>query len=221
MRSLHAALFLAVLGLYQTVQAAGEPDLTLQFVGTQHPSSFPPLIWLHVTNRAYTPLDLMDMMVSSELLIDGKSFPRLSTSFGGRPGIPPAGDWEGCLSTEDYAPPITPGKHQVSLKMGGTRSNMAEIRWPAPVDWRKGDMATRLKEVRDLASALKKGLPRPCVEQWLTVKDGGEQTPHQVRYYLEPQIKVVVPYSQAGDLGNEDEVVSGPVKVYQEVRLQD
>lgn len=221
MRNIRAAVIFAAIGLVGIVQAAGEPDLSIEFIGTERPTSFPPLIRLHVTNQAYTPMDLMDMMVSSELLVDGKSHPRTSMSFGGRPGIPPAGTWEGCLSNDEYAPAITPGKHQVRLKMGGAQSNVVEIRWPPPVNWRQGDMASRLKEVRDLASAIKKGLPRPCVEQWLPVKDGGEQTPHQVRYYLEPQIKVVVPYSQAGDLGNEDEVVSGSVKVYQEVRLQD
>ena len=167
-RSLRIALLILCCGLSRFLHAAGQPDLTLQFVGTDRPSSFPPLIRLHVANPAYTPLDLMDMMVSSVLVIDGKPSPRTSSSFEGRPGIPPAGDWEGCLSTSDYAPLITPGKHQVSLKMGGAQSNTAEIRWPAPVDWRKGNMASRLKEVRDLASAIKKGLPRPCAEQWLS-----------------------------------------------------
>ena len=78
-----------------------------------------------------------------------------------------------------------------------------------------------MKEVQDLASHLKKGLPRSCVEQWLTVKDGGVEDAGQVRYFLEPQIKVVVPYSHGGELGRQEEAISGPVKVYQEARLRD
>jgi hypothetical protein len=218
---LRSALFFSALSLSSIVLAVGEPDLAIEFVTPSPPSSFTPLLWLHVTNQAYTPLDLMDMMAASELIIDGKSYPRTSASFEGRPGIPPTGEWQGCLPIDDYASALTPGKHQVRFKMGGVLSNSADVRLSPPFNWRQGNLASRLKEVRGIASSIKKGLPRPCVERWLLAKDGGLQAAHQVRYYLEPQIKVLVPYASAGDLGHDDEVVSGSVKVYQEAHFQD
>ena len=81
-------------------------------------------------------------------------------------------------------------------------------------------METRVKEVKELAEALKKGLPRSCAEQWLTVPDGGLQESRQVRYFLEPELKVVVPYSQGREPQLED-FVDGPSKVYQEAYIAD
>jgi hypothetical protein len=217
---IECALLLGALAIGRTGRTAEAPELTIQIVGTEHPSSFPKRIWVHVHNPAYTALSLVDLVASSELLIDGKPSRRTTARFDGPPGIPPVGDWEGCLPIEDYTPPMTPGRHKVSVRMGGAQSDETTVRWTAPIDWRKGTMKTRLREVRELASAMKKGLPKSCVEQWLTMKDGAVQRMHGVRYYLEPQIKVVVPYSQAGEAGHADEAVNGPVQVYQERRWE-
>jgi hypothetical protein len=107
------------------------------------------------------------------------------------------------------------------LRMGGASSNDVTVKWTLPVSWRKGNMKTRMKEVRDMADALKKGLPRSCVEEWLTVKDGGVQESSQARYFLEPQIKVLVPYAHGGGLSRGEDVVDGPIEVYQEPRFRD
>lgn len=222
MRSRCKMLLILMLGISQAGWAVEEPVVKMEFVGTDHLSSFSPILWIHVTNTSFTPLNLVDRVTSSQLIIDGKPSTRLETaSFSGPPGLPAVGSWTGCFLIDDYAPPITPGKHKVLLKMGGASSDEATIHWEAPVNWRKGTMETRMKEVRDLASHIKKGLPRSCVEQWLTVRDGGVEDTGQVRYFLEPQIKVIVPYGRAGELGGQEEAVNGPLQVYQEAHFKD
>ena len=219
-RAIVSPLILAIT-LLGTGWAVQEPEVSLEFVQTAHPSSFPPLMRVAVRNVSYTPLNLADRMTSSELLIDGKPAPKKESPFGGPPGLPAMGRWEACLPLEDYVSPIPPGKHHVVMKMGGAQSNKVTVEWTPPVNWRKGNMKTRKKEVLDLADALKKGFPRSCVEEWLTVKDGGEQEPSPVRYFLEPQFKVLVPYAREGGLGRDEEAIAGPVKIYQEPRLRD
>ena len=201
-------------------QAAEPPELSVQFVGTEHPSSFVKLIHVHVLNPAYTPADLAGMVASSQLIVDGKPSARTDAPFPGPPGIPSVSEWDGCLSPVDYTPPVPPGKHKIRFKLGDTQSEAVTVRWGPPLDWRKGTLETRLKEVKELSEALK-GLPRSCVEQWLTVRDGGVQDPAHIRYFLEPFIKVVVPYSHAEDPTGEHALVDGPVQVYQETRLRD
>jgi hypothetical protein len=213
------------LGLMLTVIQAGwavqEPEVTLGFVQTEHPSSFPPLLRVVVRNATYTPLNLLQRATSSKLLIDGKVSWRRESVFEGPPGLPAMGQWEACLPVEDYVPSVPPGKHHMVLWLGSASSNDATVDWAPPVNWRKGNMKTRMKEVRDMAGALKKGLPRSCVEEWLTEKDGGEQESSPVRYFLEPQIKVLVPYAHEGGPSRDAEVVDGPVQVYPEPRLRD
>lgn len=131
------------------------------------------------------------------------------------------GEWDGCLSLDDYAPPLTPGKHKVSLKLGNAQSTDVKVRWEAPVNWRQGNMKSRLKEIQALGEALQDGLPRGCVEQWLTVKDGGLQEEDKIRYFLEPEFKAVVPYRQMYESRGMHSVVDGPVKVYKEARATD
>jgi hypothetical protein len=160
-------------------------------------------------------------MTSSALLIDGKPAWRKKLPFEGPPGLPAMGHWEACLPVEDYAPAITPGRHRVVFRLGNAQSNDAEVEWTLPINWRKGNMKSRMKEVRDMASNLEKGLPRSCVEEWLTEKDGGVQETSQVRYFLEPQIKVLVPFSPGNGLASDAEVISAPVQVYQEPLLRD
>jgi len=201
--------------------AVQEPDVTLEFIQTAHSSSVLPLMHVSVTNTSYTPLNLVDRGTTSQLLIDGKPSVRGDVPFPGPPGLPAMGRWEACMPVQDYSPAISPGKHRVVLKMGSASSNSVTVDWPVPINWRKGNMKSRLKEVREIASALKKGLPRNCVEEWLTTPDGGMQDSTQVRYFLEPQMKIVVPYAHAGGSGGNDEVVDGPAKVYEEQRLKD
>jgi hypothetical protein len=199
---------------------ADEKNLTVRIVGTSHPSSFNQLIYVHVFNPAYTPADLAGWVSASELIIDGQPSNRTG-AFSGPPGLAPKGDWEGCFSADDYTPAIAAGKHRLSLKLGGFQSYAATVKWFNPVDWRQGDMKSRTKEIKDLASAITEGMPQACVEQWLTKLDGGVQQTNRVRYYLDPGFKVVVPYTQAGLPGNKHAVVSGPAQSYQENRIRD
>ena len=204
-------LSVLILTLFRTGWAVQEPEVSLEFIQTEHASSFPPLMRIAVRNVSYTPLNLVDRMTSSELLIDGKPSPRKELPFGGPAGLPAMGQWEACLPLEDYVPAIPAGKHHVVLRMGGAQSKDVTVEGTLPVNWRKGNMKTRTKEVRDMIDALKKGLPRSCVEEWLTVKDGGEQESDPVRYFVEPQFKVLVPYAHEGGSGRDDEAISGPV----------
>jgi hypothetical protein len=216
-RRTFVALSLA-LGTALTAQGAEEPDLKIRFIGTDHPSSFAPLIRVRFTNRAYTAANLSEMMASSQLMIDGKASARTAAGFDGPAGIAPLGDWEGCLSPGEYSPVLTPGRHQISFRLGKAESNAVKVRWAEPLVWQKGTLKTRSQEIRDLAAGMDAGLPRSCVEQWLTVEDGGMQEADHIRYYLEPGFKMVVPYSQAAG-GGAVQAVNGPVQVYLEDRL--
>jgi len=212
-------ILVLLLAAFSGIGSAVEPELTFRFVHTHHPSSFPPLLWIHVRNPSYMAFELANEMAASMLVVDGISFPRTETTFAGPPGLAAQGEWEGCLPLADYASPINLGKHRVSMKIGRTSSNEETIRWTEPLNWRQGNVKTREKEVREAAAALKAGVPRTCVEQWLTVQDGGPHESRQVRYYLEPFFKVVVPYSEPGPQGRQGEAVSGRAKVYQENRV--
>jgi hypothetical protein len=206
-------IFMLTIGYAGLLQADEPPDVQIQFIQTKDPTSFSPILQMRFKNPGYTSLDLADRMASSQLFIDNKPFPRAEPVFEGPPGLPAQVEWEACLPLSDYAVEMTPGKHHVLLKMGDASSNEEMVTWPEPVNWRKGNMKSRLKEVRDMAASLKGGTPRSCVEEWLTTKDGGLQDNQSARYYLEPQIKVSVSYQK--------DVVHGPVKVYQEPRLLD
>src|SRR5437870_2633352 len=91
---------------------AEEPDLKIQFIGMDHPSSFSPLIRVHLVNRAYTAKNLVELVASSRLLVDGKPASRNGAPFTGPLGVPPLGEWDGCLSPNDYAPPMKEGRHR-------------------------------------------------------------------------------------------------------------
>lgn len=201
--------------------AAEERDVVLRLAGPEERSSFSQLLWVHVANPAFTPMNLMDLMASSQLLIDGKASQRSDRPFRGAPGIRPGSEWNGCLLAEEYDPPIAPGKHRVQLRLGQETSREITVTWRAPVDWRKGNLESRRRDVRGIANAIVKGLPRSCVEQWLTTPDGGLERTKGGRYFLEPQFKIDVPYTDPGDQGRDDQLVDGPVQVYEESRIVD
>lgn len=197
------------------------PAVQIQFLGTKRPSSFPKLLLVRVSNQGYTPIPLVKSVAASQLIIDGQPSRRTSVPVTVPQGLPPVGEWVGCLTLEAFDPPLTRGKHKVSLRLGGSESNLVTVRWEPPLNWRQGNLKSRLKEVQDLAKALFDGLPRDCAEKWLTVKDGGLADEDKVRYYLEPNIKVVVPYREAYEAGRQRVVVDGPAVVYQEAPLTD
>jgi hypothetical protein len=212
--------FILPLGLCRPSGAA-TLSITIQFIATRHLSSFPPRMRVRILNQGILPVDLSQLAESSELVIDGTPYKRRTAAFEGPSGLAPLGEWQGCLWLEYYVPGMAPGKHQVALKIGDAASPAATVEWTTPINWRKGNMASRRAELHVVAESLEKGLPRSCVEEWLTVQDGGVQESDCIRYYLEPGFKLVVPYTTAKDSGAESQVVNGPVKVYQEMRLRD
>jgi hypothetical protein len=129
--------------------AAGEPEVNLQIIGTEHPSSFPPLLWISVKNPSYTPLTLNDQMASSQLVVDGKPFSWAGGSFDGPAGLPPKGEWSGCVPMSSYAPALVAGKHKMNWKFAGVPTKEITVRWDAPVDWRTGTVKTRLREIHE------------------------------------------------------------------------
>jgi hypothetical protein len=212
-------ILLAAAGLAQAAGVA--PEITLSFVGTPQASSFPKQIYINVVNPGYTPFDLAKEMRAAIITVDGKPSKWVGKSYDGPAGIQPVGEWDGCLRVEDFSPPLTPGSHQVTFKLGTGTSAPGKLRWHAPVNWRKGNMKSRLKEVQALAAVLVDGLPKSCVENWLTVKDGGFVEGDRVRYFLEPDIKVVIPYRQTFVSGRERTVVDGTPQIYQEPQNPD
>src|SRR5258708_3820329 len=69
------------------------PELGIQFIGTERPSSFPKLLLVHVENPGFTPLDLPKMLATSLLIIDGQPSRRSATTYNGPvTGLPPMGE---------------------------------------------------------------------------------------------------------------------------------
>jgi hypothetical protein len=213
------ALALAILTV--PCPAAVQPDMSLSVLATDRPTSFRPLLRLQISNRAYTPVDLGELITNSALILDGKRLSWSAADFTGPAGLPAQGSWDGCVAFEDYGAEPAPGRHRVQLLLGGSLSPEVDVKMPPAVNWRKGTLNTRMAEIKEMASNLKKGLPRTCVERWLPEIDGGVEEARRVRYYLEPGVKVVVPYTEPPTGGRANEVVSGKPEVYQEPHLAD
>lgn len=221
-RALTASALLALGFVPIAHGAAVQPlEISLQFVGPTKPTSFPQLLYMHVTNPGYLPVEFAKAIMTSKLIIDGKPSTWSASNFMGPQGLAALGEWDGCFSFSNFTPMITPGTHKISFQMSGMQTPPARILWIEPVDWRKGNMKTRLKEIELLALAMDDGLPQSCVEQWLTVKDGGQQDEDKVRYYLEPQFKMSVPYRQMYQASVLHAVVDGTPTIYKEQRLTD
>ncbi len=196
-------------------------EIATRYVGTAKTTSFPKVLYVHITNPGYTPVDLGKLMREAELIIDGKPSRRVPKPFLGVQGLPPMGEWDGCLSLADFEPKISAGTHKVSLKMGGMQTPETKLHWEDPIAWEKGDLKSRLKEIKQLALALEDGLPQSCSEMWLTRKDGGPQEEDKIRYFLEPRFKMVVPYRQMYQPSGMHSVVDGTPTIYEEQPLHD
>jgi hypothetical protein len=196
---------------------AGEQTLHLAVIGPNGASSFQPQLQVQVTNESFTSFPLLEKLKASELLIDGHALKRQDAAFDGPVGLPAQGSWEGCLSVEEYAPDGIPaGHHHLLWNLGKARSEEIRIKFYKPVP----EAATpqeRLRQVEALKNALAPGLSKSCVENWLTERDGGLEIAHAVRYYVDPDIKVLVPYDQSVP----EPRIKGPVKIYIESRVAD
>lgn len=210
-----------LLGSVAVLEPAVIPlEITIQFIGTETASSFPKQIYIHILNPGYVPVDLAKAMQGSELFVDGKAS-KWTGDFKGPPGLAAVNEWDGCVDATVFNPPIPPGAHKVSLKVGSGQSPVMKMKWHEPVNWRAGNMKSRLKEVKALAQAITDGMPKACAEYWLTTKDGGVMEDDKLRYFLEPDLKMVVPYRQTFVGGKERTIVDGTPTVYREQRLTD
>jgi hypothetical protein len=196
---------------------ATDLSLTLRFLGPDDPSPFGSRLWVQITNDSFTSVALVEKMQSSELLVDGRSHFRQTSPFTGPPGLAIKSTWEGCLPLKEYLPDdLPPGSHRLQFRMGQNVSEEVHVYQPH----REAAATTppaRLKQAKALARILTPGLLKSCVENWLTEEDGGLQDLERVRYYLEPDVKVLVPYDQ-GTLGLR---VKEGVRVYSESRMLD
>jgi hypothetical protein len=196
---------------------AEEQTLQLAAIGPDGPSSFHTQLQVQVTNESFTSFPLLEKLKVSELLIDGHSFKRQEAPFDGPVGLSAQGSWQGCLSVEEYAPGgISPGRHRLQWRLGKGFSEEIHAKFYKPVP-----VATtakeRLHQVTALKEALAPGLLKSCVENWLTERDGGLDNLHAVRYYVDPDVKVHVPYDQAVP----EPHIKGPVRIYVESRVAD
>jgi len=197
--------------------SAEEQTLHLAAIGPDGPSPFSTQLLVQVTNESFTSFPLLEKLKTSELLIDGHPFKRLDAPFDGPIGLPAQGSWQGCLSVEEYAPDgVSPGRHRLQWRLGKGRSEEIRVKFYKPVP----DATTgkdRLRQVEALKGALVPGLLRSCIENWLSERDGGLEIAHAVRYYVDPDVKVLVPYDQS----TPEPRVKGPVKIYIESRVAD
>jgi len=198
---------------------AGAEELTvaLQCLGAGQSSPFEPQLLIQVTNESFASVNLLEKMQSSELQIDGKPFKRLAESFLGPAGLSPKASWQGCIPLEDYAPEeLAAGRHRLRLKIGGAASEEIRVKIPRrvpPAPATKG----RLRQAEALQELITPGLRRSCVDHWLPERDGGFQSGGSIRYYLDPGVKVIVPYEETPP----EPRVNGGIRLYPESRLLD
>lgn len=196
---------------------AGEQALHLAVIGPDGPSPFKPQLQILVTNESFTSFPFLENLTASELFMDGHAFKRQDAPFDGPIGLPAQGSWEGCLSVGEYVPDGIPaGHHHLLWHLGKARSDGIRVKFyqPTPVATTAKE---RLGQVDALQGALVPGLPKSCVENWFTERDGGLEIAHAVRYYVDPDVKVLVPYDQSLP----EPRIKGPVRIYIESRVAD
>jgi hypothetical protein len=217
-RTTRVSLWALVLAVSLVSESAAD-QLTLHFevIGPDGPSSFKPQIHVQITDESFTSFPLIEELKASELLVDGHPFKRTDAPFEGPDGLPAKGSWEGCLKWNEYLPQgLSPGAHHLQWRLGGAISN--EIRMKAYKPLAPADTPReRLRQVQSLKETIAAGLPQSCVQNWLKDRDGGLAGPDEIRYYVDPGVKVLVPYDQTSP----DPKVKGPIRVYLESRVAD
>ncbi len=118
---------------------------------------------------------------------------------------------------EEYAPDgVSPGHHRLQWRLGEGRSEEIRATFYKPAPEALTDKE-RFRQVEALKGALVAGQMKSCVENWLTERDGGLEISHAVRYYVDPDVKVLVPYDQSVP----EPRLKGPAKIYIESRVAD
>ncbi len=220
-RSLFAGLFSVgatiLLGSLAHPARAEELTLHVDAIGPRGPTPYKTQLRVQITNESFTSTPLLEKVNASELLIDGHPYKRRDKLFRGPSGLAAKESWEGCLKDTDFLPQgLAPGPHRLQWQLGGVLSEEIHVKWPepSPAVYAPKD---RLRQVKVLRESLVPGLLRSCVENWLKEKDGGLAESDAVRYYVDPGVKVLVPYDPSGP----ESRVKGPVKVYLESPAMD
>jgi len=196
---------------------AEEVRVHVSYLGLHCPSSFAAQLHVRVTNESFTSFPLIDKMKTSELLIDGQVYKRKEVPFEGPVGLGAKGSWEGCLHWEDYAPPDLPaGSHRLQWRLADSHSEEIRVKMEPPEPVATTD-SERLRQTEALKAVLVPGLLQSCVGNWLTERDGGMSSTDEVRYYVAPGVKVVVPYDRAGP----EPRIKGPLRLYLEGQIAD
>ena len=210
-------IVLVLIGFLAPAVIAEEQTLHLAVIGPNSASPFKPQLQVQVRNDSFTSFDVLKALKGSELVVDGKPYQRQDAAFEGPMGLPAQGTWDGCLGVEEYVPEgLPPGHHHLLWRLGKAQSEEIRVTIPASAP----DAATpeeRIRQVDALKSALSPGLRKSCVEYWLTDRDGGVEIRHAVRYYVDPDVKVHVPYDKSAA----EPRINGPVKIYIESRVAD
>jgi hypothetical protein len=196
---------------------AEELTLKLNVIGPEGATPFNPQLRVVVTNESFTSAPLWEKMRSSELVVDGHSYKKAADSFQGPGGLPAKGSWEGCFTLDDYAAQdVAPGTHSFQWRLGDALTEKIRFKIPKRAPAASTGKA-RLGQAEALKKALGSGLLKSCVENWLTEKDGGLASAGEVRYYVDPGVKVLVPYDPSGP----DPRVHGAVRIYRESKVAD
>jgi len=197
---------------------AEELAVNMTYLGLERPSPFRAQLLVQVANESFMSVPLLEKLQASELLVDGHPFKRTDVPWNGPEGLAPQGSWEGCVKLEDYVPDgLTPGTHHLQLRIGEnlSKENRVHVEKAEPA----ADSADkRLRQAQALKDILSPGLLRSCVENWLTERDGGlAQVVGGVRYYLDPDVKVLVSYKAS----QPEQRVKDRIRIYHESRIAD
>jgi hypothetical protein len=205
-------------GVSLTAPSLQAAEVSLRLLTPQSPSSFPVLAVVQVTNDTFVPMDLAAAFAKAQWIVDGRPITAAIDRFEGPPGLAAQASWSGCLVIPSSAA-IAPGKHRFQLRLGDAESHSLTERWPK-FEMPATTPADRLRQVKSLLPRLTPRLSRRCVEAWFPVLDGGLQPGESVRYYVAPDVKVVVPYAPPGR-GRTDPEINGRPRLYTEARIAD
>ena len=205
---------------FTTLALADRPAVLVEYLQPQV-VGIPGYLSVDFQYQGWTWLNLPELIRSSQLVVDRKPY-----AFSGRlPDMPERvwvlGSWRGCLSVEDYVTDLAPGPHRISLKMARSETEDLPIQWQPHKAHQAVGIDQREKQVKAIVAVLEPGLPRQCVEKWFPEKDGGLVGLTTTRYYVEPGIKVEVPYELRGAKNSDRDVINGPIRVYRESRVTD
>lgn len=84
-----------------------------------------------IRNDQTTGMDLFDLWQGHALYVDGKAYQPKIIKWAGISSLAPGESWGFMVFLLDYIDKIEPGIHSIQFEMGGLRSNLLKIEWPA------------------------------------------------------------------------------------------